>query len=115
MVLVWVIDSKGRGLMYNGDMATKLDFAFRRLETIVDKYCIAGKEDEAIEALTWAWEYTHDFPEEADIQEAIALIKKAERYMSSEGKPLYAAMRQEVVKRLRLLMSDRKRKAFRDN
>ena len=101
--------------MYNGRVATKLDFAFRRLETVVEKYCLAGKENEALEAVTWAWEYAHDYPQEADIQEAIALIKKAERYMSAEGKPLYAAMRQEVVKRLRLLMSDRKRKAFRDN
>jgi hypothetical protein len=101
--------------VYNGRVATKLDFAFRRLETVVEKYCLAGKEDEALEAVTWAWEYAHDYPKEADIQEAIALIKKAERYLSAEGKPRYAAIRQEVVKRLRLLLYDRKRKASRDN
>ncbi len=101
--------------MYNGGMATKLDFAFRRLETVVDKYCIAGKEDEAIEAVTWAWEYAHDYPQVRDIEEAISLVKKAENYMSAEGKPLYAAVRQEVVKRLRLLLHDRKRKAARLN
>jgi len=33
-------------------MTTKLDFALRRLETIVDTYCIEGKEDDAIEAVT---------------------------------------------------------------
>jgi hypothetical protein len=110
-----VIDRKGIWCVYNGDMATKLDFAFRRLETLVDKYCIAGKEDEAIEAVTWAWEYAHDYPQEADIQEAIALVKQAENYMSDEGKPLYAKMRKEVVKRLRLLLRSRKKKASRDN
>ena len=95
-------------------MATKLDFAFRRLETIVDKYCIKGKEDDAIEAVTWAWEYSHDYPQRTDIQEAISLLKKAETYMTEEGKPLYAQGRAEVVKRLRLLLYNRKRKA-RDN
>ena len=91
-------------------MATKLDFAFRRLETIVDKYCKDEKLDDAMEAVTWAWEYAHDYPQEADIEEAIALVKKAEKYMSEEGKPLYAEVRAEVVKRLRLL-HDRKKKA----
>jgi hypothetical protein len=60
--------------------------------------------------VTWAWEYAHDFPEEADIEEAIALVKKAEKYMSAEGKPRYAAVRQEVVRRLRRLLHDRKKK-----
>ena len=82
---------------------------------MVEKYCVEGKFDEAIEAVTWAWEYAHDFPEEADIQEAIALVKQAERYISEEGKPRYKAVRQEVVRRLRLLMYERKRKASRDN
>ena len=91
-------------------MATKLDFAFRRLETIVDKYCLEEKLDDAIEAVTWAWEYAHDYPQEADIQEAIHLVKKAEIYMSEEGKHRYAEVRQEVVKRLRLLLHDRKKK-----
>ena len=99
--------------MYNGGVATKLDFAFRRLETIVEKYCLEEKLDDAIEAVTWAWEYAHDYPQESDIQEAITLVKKAETYMSEEGKPLYAAMRQEVIKRLRLLLYDRKKKASR--
>ena len=92
-------------------MATKLDTEFRKLERVVDKYCIAGKEDDAIEAATWAWEYAHDFPGEADIQEAIRLVKEAENYMNEEGKPLYAQVRTEVVKRLRFLMYDRKKKA----
>jgi len=94
-------------------MATKLDFALRRLETIVDKYCIEGKEDDAIEAVTWAWEYAHDFPQEDDIAEAIRLVKQAEEYITDEGKPLYAAVRAQVVKRLRLLLYDRKKKASR--
>jgi uncharacterized protein YqgV (UPF0045/DUF77 family) len=75
-------------------MATKLDFALRRLETIVDEYCFEEKLDDAMEAVTWAWEYAHDYPQEADIQEAIALVKKAEIYMSEEGKPRYAEVRQ---------------------
>lgn len=94
-------------------MATKLDFAFRRLEKIVEKYCIKGKEDDVIKAVTWAWEYAHDFPEERDIQEAISLVKKAESYISDEGKPLYAEVGQEVVTRLRGLLHERKSKAAR--
>jgi hypothetical protein len=53
--------------VYNEGMATKLDFAFRRLETVVDKYCIDGKSDDAIDKVTWAWEYAHDYPQEQDI------------------------------------------------
>jgi len=94
-------------------MATNLDFAFRRLETIVDKYCIEGKEDDAIEAVTWAWEYAHDYPKDEDIDEAINLVKKAEDYMTDTGKPLYSALRAEVVKRLRHMLYDRKKKADR--
>ena len=100
--------------MYNGGVATKLDFAFRRLETIVETYCLAGKEDDASEAVAWAWDYAHDFPEEADIQEAIRLVKKAEGYMTQEGKPRYAAVRQEVIKRLRLLLYERRKKASKE-
>jgi hypothetical protein len=85
-------------------MATKLDFAFRRLETIVDKYCIEGKEDDAIDALTWAWEYAHDYPQEADIKEALVLLKKGEAYMAEPGKPLYAKIRAEVAERLRHML-----------
>lgn len=96
-------------------MATKLDFAFRRLETIVEKYCMEGKEDDAIEAVTWAWEYAHDFPEEADIQEAIRLVRQAEEYITDEGKPLYAKVRAEVATRLRHMLYDRKKKASRNN
>jgi hypothetical protein len=96
-------------------VATKLDFAFRRLETIVNKYCIAGKEEDAIAAVTWAWEYAHDFPQEWDIQEAIRLVMQAETYMTADGKPRYAKVRQEVVKRLRLLLHDRKKNASKDS
>jgi hypothetical protein len=104
-----VIDRKAFCCVYNECMATKLDFAFRRLETLVEKYCIAEKKDEAIEAVTWAWEYAHDYPQQADIDEAIRLVTKAEKYLSEEGKPLYAEVRQEVVRRLRLLLHDRKK------
>jgi hypothetical protein len=100
--------------VYNGAMTTKLDFVFRRLETVVEKYCIAGKEDDAIEAVTWAWEYAHDFPQADDIEEAIRLVKQAENYISEEGKSRYAKVRAEVVKRLRLPLYDRKKKASRD-
>jgi len=92
-------------------MATKLDIEFRKLERVVDTYCIAGKEDQVIEAVTWAWEYAHDYPQEEDIKEAINLVKQAEEYMTDEGKPLYAQGRAQVVKRLRVLMYDRRRKA----
>ena len=94
-------------------MATRLDWEFRRLESIVDKYCIAGKEDDAYDAVTWAWEYAHDYPQQADIEEAIRLVKKAEEYMTDEGKPLYAKVRAGVVRRLRLLLYDRKKKTAR--
>jgi hypothetical protein len=105
------IDRYGIWGVYNEGMATKLDFAFRRLETVVDKYCIDGKSDDAIDEVTWAWEYAHDYPQEQDIQEAIRLVRKAEDSMTDEGKPLYAAVRVEIVKRLRLLMRNRKKKA----
>ena len=94
-------------------MATKLDFAFRRLETIVEKYCIKGKEDDAIDAVAFAWEYAHDYPTQEDIDEAIRLVKEAENYMTEEGKPLYAKLRAEVTERLRHMLYDKKRKAAR--
>jgi len=57
-------------LMY----ATKLDFALRRLETIVDKYCIEGKEDMQLSG-NLGMEYAHDFRKD-DIAEAIRLVKQ---------------------------------------
>ena len=92
-------------------MSTKIDFALRRLEALVGKHCIEGKEDVAIEAVTWVWEYAHDYPQEADIQEAIRLVKEAEKYMTEEGKPLYSKIRAEVVTRLRHMLYDRNKKA----
>jgi hypothetical protein len=94
-------------------MATKIDFAFSRLETIVEKYCREEKFDDAIEAVTWAWEYTHDFPQERDIKEAIRLVKKAESFMTEEGKPLYAKVRVDLATRLRQMLYERKKKAAR--
>jgi len=92
-------------------MATKVDFAFSRLETLVEKYCREEKVDDAIEAVTWAREYTHDFPMDADIKEAIRLVKKAESFMTEEGKPLYAKVRAELATRLRHMLYERKKKA----
>jgi|SRR6516162_685194 hypothetical protein len=96
-------------------MATKIDFAFSRLQTIIEKYCREEKVDEAIGAFTWAWEYAHDFPQDADIKEAIHLLKKAEGYMTEEGKPLYAKVRAELATRLRQMLSDRKRKGAKNS
>jgi transcriptional regulator with XRE-family HTH domain len=92
-------------------MATKIDFAFSRLEMLVEKYCREEKLDDAIEAVTWAWEYAHDFPKDADIKEAIRLVKKAENYLTEEGKPIYAKVRAELATRLRQMLYDRKKKA----
>jgi hypothetical protein len=86
--------------VYNTSMVTVLDREFNKLARIVEKYCIAGKEDKVIECVEWARNYVEDLPENADIEEAISLLKKAERYLSDEGKPLYAAVRERVVKRL---------------
>jgi hypothetical protein len=96
-------------------MATKIDFAFSRLEMLVEKYCREEKLDDAIEAVTWAREYAHDFPKDADITEAIRLVKKAENYMTEEGKPLYGKVRVELATRLRHMLSERKKKAATHN
>jgi len=55
----------------------------------------------------------HDYPQEADIAEAIHLVKQAEEYMTDEGKPLYAKVRAQVATRLRHMLYDRKKKASR--
>lgn len=90
-------------------MANKLDFALRRLETLVEKYCIEGYEDEATEAIAWVWEYMHDYPQEDDVEEAISLVKKAETYISDSGRPIYAGVRREAIRRMRVLLNDRRR------
>ena len=57
--------------------------------------------------ITWASEYTLDFPQQADITEAVSLIEKAERSLSDEGKPLYAEVRARVVKNLWKLLEEK--------
>jgi hypothetical protein len=61
-------------------MASALDRQLNKLESIVEKFCIAGKEDDAIECVEWARGYADDFPQEADIQEAIEQVKQVGKY-----------------------------------
>ena len=49
-------------------MASALDRELNKLESIVEQYCIEGKEDDAYECVEWARGYADDFPQEADIQ-----------------------------------------------
>jgi hypothetical protein len=85
-------------------MASALDKDFNKLNRIVEKYCIEGKEDDALECVEWARGYADDFPQEADIAEAMRLLKKAGRYITDEGKTQYEQVREAVEKRLRNLL-----------
>jgi hypothetical protein len=53
-------------------MPTALDREFRKLERIVGKYCREGKEENVVECVEWARNYAEDFPQQADIEEAIS-------------------------------------------
>lgn len=85
-------------------MASALDREFNKLEKIVDKYCIEAKADDAYECIEWARGYAEDFPEKADIDEAIRWVTKAEEYIREEGRPQYVELRESVVKRLKNLL-----------
>jgi uncharacterized protein HemX len=78
-----------------------------KLERLVAKYCREDKKQQASEWITWASEYALDFPQQADITEAVSLLKKAEHHLSDEGKPLYAAVRARVVKNLWNLLEEK--------
>jgi hypothetical protein len=85
-------------------MASALDRQLNKLESIVEKFCIAGKEDDAIECVEWARGYADDFPQEADIQEAIEQVKQVGKYLTAEGKPQYEKVREALEKELRNLL-----------
>ena len=85
-------------------MASELDRQLNKLESIVEKFCIAGKEDDAIECVEWARGYADDFPQEADIQEAIEQVKQVGKYLTAEGKPQYEKVREALEKELRNLL-----------
>ena len=78
-----------------------------KLERLVAKYCPGDKKEQATEWITWASEYALDFPQQADITEAVSLLKKAERSLSEDGKPLYAEVRERVVKNLWKLLEEK--------
>jgi hypothetical protein len=85
-------------------MANALDRQLNKLESIVEKFCIEGKEDDAIECVEWARGYADDFPQEADIQEAIKEVRKVGGYITAEGKPQYEKVREALEKELRNLL-----------
>jgi hypothetical protein len=89
-------------------MASALDRELNKLDRIVEKYCIEGKEDDALECIEWARGYADDFPQEEDIAEAIRLVKKVGRYIIEEGKPQYEETREAVEKRLRNLLKKKR-------
>ena len=82
--------------------ALRRDFA--KLESIVEKYHIKEKEDEAFDCVVWAREYADDFPQKADIEEAISLLMKGEKHITEDGKPLYREAREKVIQGLRKLL-----------
>jgi tRNA A-37 threonylcarbamoyl transferase component Bud32 len=88
-------------------MASTLDNDFNKLNRIVEKYCINGKEEDAIECIEWARGYADDFPQDEDIREAMRLVKKAGRYITEEGKPQYEQVQEKVEKRLGNLLKKR--------
>ena len=86
-------------------MASALDREFAKLNKVIKKYCQKGKEEEAIEAAVWAESYAEDFPQKADIEEAVELVRKVEKYIMAEGKEEYKQARDGVIKRLLGLLS----------
>ena len=79
-----------------------------KLERLVAKYCPEEKKEQATGWIIWASEYVLDFPQQADITEAVSLLNKAEHCLSDEGKPLYAEVRERVVKNLWKLLEEKK-------
>src|SRR5918912_989254 len=78
-----------------------------KLERLAQKYFPEEKQEQATEWIIWASEYALDFPQQADITEAVSLLKKAERSLSEKGKPLYAEVRERVVKNLWKLLEEK--------
>ena len=78
-----------------------------RLERLAQKYCPEEKKEQATEWIIWASEYALDFPQQADITEAVSLLKRAERSLSDAGKPLYAEVRARVVNNLWQLLEEK--------
>ncbi len=85
-------------------MASALEKEFVKLERIVEKYCREDKREKASELITWAFLYAEDVPEKADIDRAIALVKRAEKYIMQEGKSQYEEARERVVTKLLALL-----------
>jgi hypothetical protein len=81
-------------------MARVIDREFTKVEKVVEKYCLKDKEDKVIECVEGARCYAYDFPEKADIDEAIRLVKKAGRYISGDGKAEYEQVSAGVIKQL---------------
>jgi hypothetical protein len=77
-----------------------LDTELNKLNRIVEKYCIKGKEDDALECVEWARGYADDFPQEEDRAEAVRLVRKAGRYITDEGKAQYEEAAEAVIQRL---------------
>jgi hypothetical protein len=82
-------------------MASVLDRQLQKLERIIEQFCIAGKEEDAYECVEWARGYADDFPQEADIQEAIEQVKHVGGYITADGKPQYEKVREAIEKELR--------------
>ena len=94
-------------------MGIALDREFAKLNKIIKKYCRKGKEEEVIDAVTWAESYADDYPQKADIEEAVELVRKVEKYIVIEGKQEYKQVRDGVIKRLLGLLS--KKSAYKED
>jgi hypothetical protein len=81
-------------------MEETINREFDKFDRIVDKYILKGKEDKAGECIEWARGYATDFPGQADINEAIRLVKKVGTYISKKGKLHYEQARDRIVKKL---------------
>ena len=81
-------------------MEEVIEREFDKFDRIVEKYILKGKEDKVIECIEWARGYATDFPQQADIDEAIRLVKKIGKYVSMQGKTRYEQVRDRLVKKL---------------
>jgi hypothetical protein len=81
-------------------MEKAIEREFDKLLTVVDKYCLKGKEDTAIGCVEWARGYATDYPGQSDINEAIRLVKKVGKYVLKKGKPDFKQARDRIIKKL---------------
>ncbi len=81
-------------------MEDAIEREFDKFQRIVEKFYLKAKEDTAIGCVEWARGYATDYPGQADINEAIRLVKKVGKYVSKKGKLQYEQARDRIIKKL---------------